>query len=186
MSYFNWTNPYQFVFGWPEQATVQPSQQFSFSDYTLPSQGSSIWTDPATGLTMDKVASSPYYNVTSEQTKTGYNWQGTRMDIYKTVVDANSIYSTGPYTNPLLPTYENPMNTIPYTFSTAQETYKSKMVYDKDLGKYVQVDELTGVQEMSYEDRVRLGAPDNLTPSDIARSLKRKDYYSGGFTGGSK
>lgn len=184
MSYFDWINPtaYQALFG----DTQQPEQQFSFADYTLPSQGSSTWTDPATGLKMNKVASSPYYNVTSEQTKTGYNWQGTRVDIYQTAIPANSIYYTGPYTNPILPAYDNPMNTIPYTFATSQETYTSKKVYDKDLGKYVQVDQLTGTQEMTYEDRVRLGAPDDLTPSDIARSLKRKDYYSGGTIGGNK
>jgi len=162
MSYFDWINPtaYPALFG----ATQQPAQQFAFSDYTLPSQPATTWTDPATGLTMNWVASSPYYNVTSERTKTGYNWQGTRIDIYKTAIPATSIYFTGPYTNPILPSYDLTSGQVPYALATAAETYISKKVYDKDLGKYVQVDQLTGVQEMSYEDRVRLGAPDNLTP----------------------
>jgi len=89
MSYFDWINPtgYQDLFSAGSQATQkQPaaSKQFAFSDYKLPSQPSSTWTDPATGLTMDRVASSRYYDVESEKTKTGYNWQGTRVDIYKT------------------------------------------------------------------------------------------------------
>jgi hypothetical protein len=189
MSYFDWINPtgYQDLFSAGSQATQkQPaaSKQFAFSDYKLPSQPSSTWTDPATGLTMDRVASSRYYDVESEKTKTGYNWHGTRIDIYKATVNANSIYASTPYSNPILPGYDNPYSTAPYMLPTSQETYTSKMVYDKDLGKYVQSDTLVGREQMSYADRVRLGAPDNLTSNDLARALERKNYYS--KSGGTK
>lgn len=188
MSYFDWINPtgYQDLFSAGSQATQkQPaaSKQFAFSDYKLPSQPSSTWTDPATGLTMDRVASSRYYDVESEKTKTGYNWQGTRVDIYKTAIPANSIYFTGPFTNPILPSYDLTGGQVPYTFATTAETYTSKMVYDKDLGKYVQVDTKTGEQQMSYDERVKLGSP---YATDAASVLRRRDWYSGGFTGGNK
>ncbi|HOK07627.1 MAG TPA: hypothetical protein PLJ03_10615 [Syntrophales bacterium] len=185
MSYYDWINSYGTFRLWnigqiQQEAPVLPS------DFTLPSRPAPTWSDPVTGFAMNWVASSPYYDVKIENAKYGYNWQGTRMDVYRTAIPANSIYYGGPYTNPILPSYDLTSGQVPYILPTSYETYTSKMVYDKTLGKYVQVDQKTGVQEMSYEDRIRLGAPDTLTSSDIARSLRRRDYYTGALIGGSK
>lgn len=187
MSYYDWTS--QNIYG-PlasfYQGTVDTNRTFTPADYRLPATPDQQFVDPVTQQTMSLVGSSQYFDVEYKKVKGGYEWQGTRVDVYKTDIPANSIYYSGPYTNPILPFYENPMQTTPYVLPISSETYKSKMQYDKNLGRYVQVDELIETKQMSYADRIKLGAPDALDETDKLRSLQRRDYYSGAMIGGKK
>lgn len=202
MSYFNWANPFAYsqAFSQPSQAfglwqsdgsynayAGQPQQTFTPQDYTLPSSAApkSIY-DQTIGKEMELVGLSSYFDVSYERQKGGYNWQGTRVDVYKTNIPVNSIYFSGPYVNPVLPAYQSPISTAPYILSMSQETYESKMIYDKNLGRYVQRDKLTDVKRINYADALQLGAPDTLTERDIDFFIERRDYYSGAMIGGKK
>jgi hypothetical protein len=181
MSIFsNWFNPLSYlkIFN-PDTGGL--NRQEETPSFSMPSQLSRTWSDPVTGLDMEQVATSKSFDTKSSKSDSGtYNWQGTKIDVYKASLSPDSLFSSSPTQNPILPSYENLYGTAPYVFPTKADTYEAKMAYDKTTGRYVPDTTRTGSQELSEMDRIVLGSPDTMTVNDIARSIGRRDWYSGG------
>jgi len=142
----------------------------NISEYKLPSQAPKSWYDQATGLTMNLVASSDYFDVQTS----GDKKQGTRVDIYKVSLGkVDSPFVDAMPRNLRTQQEANVYNLPMPVFPTSYEVYSSKVA--RKEGKVVQKDKLIERKTVPYENRVEMGKAE--TPGVKSKGETLRTYY---------